>query len=139
MFRGCYIGFDEAYRSHKAGELTQAIPTQMERAGEETSVCVCLFSILVLGVTGVELGQGALRNPLQHLFGEDSHQLPADVQGLVHAPVLVGTCTQREVTNARYVNMTLPDTGNRSKAWPPMVPGVPWAMKFLSNFWRNSK
>lgn len=41
------------------------------------------------GLAGVELGQGALRDPLQHLFGEDSQQLPADVQGLIHRPVVI--------------------------------------------------
>lgn len=50
---------------------------------------------LVFGLSGVELGQGALRDPLQHLLREDPHQLPADVQGLKHAPVLVGTWTQQ--------------------------------------------
>lgn len=51
---------------------------------------------LVFGLSGVELGQGALRDPLQHLLREDPHQLPADVQGLKHAPVLVGTWTQQD-------------------------------------------
>lgn len=41
------------------------------------------------GLAGVELGQRALRDPLQHLFGEDSQQLPADVQRLVHRPVVI--------------------------------------------------
>lgn len=48
----------------------------------------------MFGLPGVELGQGALRDPLQHLLGEDPHQLPANVQGLKHAPVLVGTWAQ---------------------------------------------
>lgn len=43
------------------------------------------------GLPGVELSQSALRNPLQHLFGENSQQLPADVQGLKHRPVVVRT------------------------------------------------
>lgn len=42
------------------------------------------------GLSGVELGQGALRNPFQHLLGEDSQQLPANVKSLVHRPVVVG-------------------------------------------------
>lgn len=42
------------------------------------------------GLSGVELGQGALGNPLQHLLGEDSQQLPANVKSLVHRPVVVG-------------------------------------------------
>lgn len=44
------------------------------------------------GLSGVELGQGALGNPLQHLLGEDSQELPANVQGFVHRPVVVGAC-----------------------------------------------
>lgn len=51
---------------------------------------------LVLGLSGVELSQGALRDPLQHLLRKDPHQLPADVQGLKHTPVLVGTWTQQD-------------------------------------------
>lgn len=47
------------------------------------------------GFSGVKLSQGALRDPLQHLFGEDPHELPADVQSLKHAPVLVGTWTHK--------------------------------------------
>lgn len=50
----------------------------------------------MFGLSGVELSQGALRDPLQHLLREDPHQLPADVQGLKHAPVLVGTWTQQD-------------------------------------------
>lgn len=38
---------------------------------------------------GVKLCQGALRNPLEHLLREDSQQLPADVQGFIHRPVVV--------------------------------------------------
>lgn len=38
---------------------------------------------------GVKFSQGALRNPLEHLLGEDSQQLPADVQGFIHCPVVV--------------------------------------------------
>lgn len=69
-------------------------PEQMAAADRDTDrerVC------LVFGFAGVELSQGALRDPLQHLFGEDPHQLPSDVQGLEHAPVLVGTCTHAHV------------------------------------------
>lgn len=40
-------------------------------------------------LSGVELRQRALRNPLQHLLGEDSQKLPADVQSLVDRPVVV--------------------------------------------------
>lgn len=49
------------------------------RTGEQS-----MFSL-----SGVKLGQGALRDPLQHLFGEDPHELPADVQGLKDASVLI--------------------------------------------------
>lgn len=65
--------------------------TQMKR--------VCLM----FGFSGVKLGQGALRDPLQHLFGEDPHQLPADVQSLEHAPVLVGTWTHGHVGDQEYI------------------------------------
>lgn len=47
---------------------------------------------LVLGIPRVELGQGALGDPLEHLLGEDPEELPADVQRLVHCAVLVGPC-----------------------------------------------
>lgn len=46
----------------------------------------------MLGIPRVELGQGALGDPLEHLLGEDPEQLPADVQGLEHRAVLVGPC-----------------------------------------------
>lgn len=41
------------------------------------------------GISGVELGQGAGRDPLQHLLGEDPEQLPANVQGFEDGTVLV--------------------------------------------------
>lgn len=41
------------------------------------------------GLPGVKLCQGALGNPLEHLFGEDTQQLPADVQGFIYCPVVV--------------------------------------------------
>ena len=41
------------------------------------------------GVPRVVLGQDVCRNPLQHLLGEDSEQLPSDVQGLEDGSVLV--------------------------------------------------
>lgn len=47
--------------------------------------------VAAAGLPGVELRQGALRNSLQHLLGEDPEQLPADVQRLVHGPVVVWT------------------------------------------------
>lgn len=50
---------------------------------------------LMFGLSGVELSQGGLRDPLQHLLGEDPHELPPDVQRLKHAPVLVGTWTHK--------------------------------------------
>lgn len=46
----------------------------------------------MLGIPRVELSQGALGDPLEHLLGEDPEQLPADVQGLEHRAVLVGPC-----------------------------------------------
>lgn len=42
------------------------------------------------GLSGVEFGQGALGDPFQHLLGEDSQQLPANVESLIHRPVVVG-------------------------------------------------
>ena len=53
-----------------------------------SSSCGCLCSV---GVTRVVLGQGALWDTLQHLLGEDSQQLPANVQGLKDGPVLIVT------------------------------------------------
>lgn len=50
----------------------------------------------VFGLSGVKLGQRALRDPLQHLFRENSHQLPADVQGFVHGAVFVSACEEQE-------------------------------------------
>lgn len=44
-----------------------------------------------VGVTRVVLGQGGLGDALQHLLGEDSQQLPADVQRLKDGSVLVVT------------------------------------------------
>lgn len=41
-------------------------------------------------LAGVELINHALRDALQHLFGEDAQQLPAQVQRLEHRAVLVG-------------------------------------------------
>lgn len=47
---------------------------------------------LMFGFTGIELGQGALWDPFEHLLGEDSHQLPANIKGLVYISVLISTC-----------------------------------------------
>lgn len=47
--------------------------------------------VAAAGLPGVKLRQGALRNSLQHFLGEDPEQLPADVQSLVHGPVVVWT------------------------------------------------
>jgi len=53
-------------------------------------VCVCVGASVTGGrLPGVELRQGALGNPLEHLLGEDPQQLPADVQGFIHRPVVV--------------------------------------------------
>ena len=38
------------------------------------------------GIPGVELGQGGRWNTFQHLFGENSEELPADVQRLKDRP-----------------------------------------------------
>lgn len=46
---------------------------------------------LVARVSRVELGEDGGRDTLQHLLGEDTEQLPADVQGLEHGAVLVAT------------------------------------------------
>lgn len=43
------------------------------------------------GLSRVKLGQSALRNPLEHLFGENTQQLPTDVQSLEDRPVVVRT------------------------------------------------
>jgi len=44
---------------------------------------------LVPGVPGVELCQGGGGDTLQHLLGEDTQQLPSNVQGLEYRSVLV--------------------------------------------------
>lgn len=46
-------------------------------------------SVTSCRLPGVKLGKGTLRNPLEHLLGEDSQQLPADIQGLIYCPVVV--------------------------------------------------
>lgn len=43
------------------------------------------------GLSGVKLGQRALRDSLQHLFGENTQQLPADIQSLKHCAVVIST------------------------------------------------
>lgn len=48
-------------------------------------------SVTGSGLSRVELGQCALRNSLQHFFGEDSEQLPTNVQRLEHSSVVIGT------------------------------------------------
>lgn len=42
-------------------------------------------------LSGVKLSQGALRDPLEHLLREDSQKLPANVQGFIHCPIVIGT------------------------------------------------
>lgn len=53
---------------------------------------------LVLGgVSRVEFAQGALRDPLQHFFGEDSEQLPTNVQSLVDSAIFIRTLRKIEI------------------------------------------
>lgn len=59
----------------------------------------------MFGLSGVELSQRALRDPLQHLLGENSHQLPADVQGFVHGAVFVSTCKDERGRDISVQNM----------------------------------
>lgn len=59
-----------------------------EDGGGEQGTLRCA-SVTGRRLPGVKLSQGALRNPLEHLLGEDSQQLPADVQGFIHGPVVV--------------------------------------------------
>jgi hypothetical protein len=47
--------------------------------------------LVLCRVSRVKFAQGALRDSLQHLFGEDSEQLPANVQSLVDSAVFIGT------------------------------------------------
>lgn len=47
--------------------------------------------VLLRPLAGVELVRHALRDALQHLFGEDAQQFPAQVQRLKHGAVLVRT------------------------------------------------
>lgn len=46
--------------------------------------------VLQSPLSGVELLDDALRDALQHLFGEDAQELPAQVQGLKHRAVFIG-------------------------------------------------
>lgn len=48
-------------------------------------------------VSRVKLAQGALRDSLQHFFGEDSEQLPANVQSLKDSAVFVRTLQKIEI------------------------------------------
>jgi hypothetical protein len=56
-------------------------------------ICVCdnfsRWGNLLSRVSGVELGEHVGRNSLQHLLGEDTQQLPANVQRLEDGTVLV--------------------------------------------------
>lgn len=50
---------------------------------------------LVARITGVELGEDGRGDTLEHLLGEDTEQLPADVEGLEYCAVLVVTLRRR--------------------------------------------
>lgn len=76
----------------KVGMRTGSRTTQVKRKREESRLLAGGAALVAAaGLPGVELRQGALRNSLQHLLGEDPEQLPADVQRLVHGPVVVWT------------------------------------------------
>ena len=47
--------------------------------------------VLLGPVPGVELSQGGCGDTLQHLLGEDTQQLPADVKGLEESALHVRT------------------------------------------------
>lgn len=47
--------------------------------------------VLLRPLAGVKLVRHALRDALQHLFGEDAQQFPAQVQRLEHGAILVRT------------------------------------------------
>jgi hypothetical protein len=55
-------------------------------------------------ISGVELGQDGGWNTFQHLFREDTQQLPSDVQGLEHGAVLVVTLRRVERREKRMSN-----------------------------------
>lgn len=82
-----------SYNTSLYGSSSDTSLGLMEAAGGRTDECVCLM----FGFSWVKLSQGALRDPLQHLFGEDPHELPSDVQSLKHTPVLVGTWTHKHI------------------------------------------
>lgn len=65
------------------------------------------------GLAWVELSQRALRDPLQHFFGENSQQLPADIQSLKHRPVIIGAWrTHTQTINIAYfIFMLCPCSG----------------------------
>lgn len=50
-----------------------------------------VVSHLMAGVTRVELGQDGSWNTFEHLLGEDTEELPTNVEGLEHCTVLVVT------------------------------------------------
>lgn len=88
-----------------------------------------------LGLTGVILGQDGLGDALQQLLGEDAQQLPADVQRLEDAPVLVGAWGRSREDSAR--GWAAP--GSAPSRPVPSHAAVPWVMNCFSNFCRNSR
>lgn len=48
-----------------------------------------VVSHLMAGVARIELGQDGCRDTFEHLLGEDTEQLPANVERLEHCTVLV--------------------------------------------------
>lgn len=53
--------------------------------------------LMLRRVSRVKFTQGALRDPLQHFFGEDSEQLPANVQSLINSAVFIRTLDKIEI------------------------------------------
>lgn len=55
------------------------------------------------GVPGVELREGGSWDTLEHLLGEDTQQLPANVEGFVYWTVLVASLlTKTTVINVIF-------------------------------------
>jgi hypothetical protein len=58
---------------------------------------------LVTRISGVEFRQDGGGNPFQHLLGEDSQQLPPDIQGLENRPRMLG---RRSTVVELFTNLT---------------------------------
>lgn len=63
--------------------------------------------LLVPCVSGVVVVENTLWDSLEHLLGEDSQQLPANVKRLEHSAVLIDTYTGRQGETGRFKEHTI--------------------------------